>query len=138
MSDQPRQRLVRVAGSRRVRLTAVEGTTPEPDAEIDGAEPLFRAFKQGDDVRFNGDIRAKRFRMDAIFGGKFGGKCFRLLAAGDIGQQHVYAVPRKPRADRGAQAPARDHGEEKDRCSRAFRRRYRSSRVLPRRAPSKP
>lgn len=39
MSDQPRQRLVRVAGSRRVRLTAVEGTTPEPDAEIDGAEP---------------------------------------------------------------------------------------------------
>ena len=37
MSDEPRQRLVRVAGSRRVRLTAVEGTTPEPDAEIAGS-----------------------------------------------------------------------------------------------------
>ncbi|MEJ1092282.1 hypothetical protein [Microbacterium istanbulense] len=41
MSDQPRQRLERVPGSRRVRLTAVEGTIPEPDAEITAtaAEP---------------------------------------------------------------------------------------------------
>ena len=34
MTDEPRQRLERVAGSRRVRLTAVPGTTPEPDAEV--------------------------------------------------------------------------------------------------------
>lgn len=35
MSDEPRQKLERVAGSRRVRLTAVPGTTAEPDAATD-------------------------------------------------------------------------------------------------------
>ncbi|WP_460802542.1 hypothetical protein [Microbacterium sp. GXF6406] len=30
-SDEPRQRVVRVAGSRRARLTAVEGTDSSPD-----------------------------------------------------------------------------------------------------------
>lgn len=30
MTDQPRQRIVRVAGARRAKLTAVEGATSEP------------------------------------------------------------------------------------------------------------
>lgn len=31
MSDEPRQRVVRVAGARRARLTPVDGTDPAPE-----------------------------------------------------------------------------------------------------------
>ncbi|WP_164234444.1 hypothetical protein [Microbacterium hydrocarbonoxydans] len=36
--DEPRQRVVRVPGSRRARLTPVPGTDTEPEAAVPGAE----------------------------------------------------------------------------------------------------
>ncbi len=56
--DEPRQRIVRVPGARRARLTAAPGTTPEPVPGDDDAEaPETRRADAGpNDERLRRDV----------------------------------------------------------------------------------
>lgn len=54
-SEPARQRIVRVPGSRRVRLTPVPGTDPSPDVEVHIPERPVRSTGPNDD-RLLGDV----------------------------------------------------------------------------------
>ncbi|UNK71818.1 hypothetical protein [Microbacterium sp. H1-D42] len=55
MADEERQRIVRVAGSRRAQLTPVQGTTSEPHARADRKSPP-KDERGPNDERMLGDV----------------------------------------------------------------------------------
>ncbi|UYO97970.1 hypothetical protein OED01_04460 [Microbacterium sp. M28] len=57
MADQPRQRVERVAGSRRARLTPAPGTDPSPDVAAKDAAAAAPVKDQGpNDARLRQDV----------------------------------------------------------------------------------
>ncbi len=58
MSDEPRQRVVRVAGSRRARLTPAPGSDPSPELveDRDAVTPVPSADAGPNDARLRQDV----------------------------------------------------------------------------------